>query len=185
MAISKISSLAIASVAKVNSLVKASMAKINSLVNVLFSSDYSIVLDGTNDHVTAHGVAGSINPAYGSVSCWFKLNTISASDELWTLYVDTNNAIRVFYHASNNSLRGVYRVGGTNYPAYDATVVENNGWHHVVYTWYIDSEISQGKMYIDGTNNASNTDMGVTIIDNSETPFTVYRGESRFVNLER
>ena len=170
--INKINSLALGSVKKVVSLAKTSIAKIKSLAN--FSSAYSVVLDGTNDYITAHGVAGLISPVRGSVSCWFKLNTISASDELWTLYVDASNAIRVFYHASNNSLRGVYRVGGANYPAYDATVVENNGWHHVVYTW--DTSATESKLYIDGTNNDDGAPEDAIAIDELEDPFTVYIG---------
>ena len=170
--INKINSLALGSVKKVVSLAKTSIAKIKSLAN--FSSAYSVVLDGTNDYITAHGVAGLISPVRGSVSCWFKLNTISASDELWTLYVDASNAIRVFYHASNNSLRGVYRVGGSNYPAYDATVVENNGWHHVVYTW--DTSATESKLYIDGTNNDDGAPQDAIAIDELEDPFTVYIG---------
>ena len=52
MAISKINSLAIASVAKVNSLAKASMGKISTLTNVAgWSDSYSLVFDGVNDYV--------------------------------------------------------------------------------------------------------------------------------------
>ena len=151
--INKINSLALGSVKKVVSLAKTSIAKIKSLAN--FSSAYSVVLDGTNDYITAHGVAGLISPVRGSVSCWFKLNTISASDELWTLYVDASNAIRVFYHASNNSLRGVYRVNGNNFPAYDSTAVENNGWHHFAFTW--NTEENASIAYLDGSSVATST----------------------------
>jgi len=153
MAISKINSLALGSVAKVNSLLKASMAKINSLVNVLFSNDYSAVFDGTNDYITVNDAGGAIGASNGSVSCWFKLDTTSSGREIFRFYADASNSIRCFYHASTNTLRTQYRVGGTNYASYDSTAVENNGWHHMAYTW----EIGRGesKMYIDGSNNAS------------------------------
>ena len=153
MAISKINSLALGSVAKVNSLLKASMAKINSLVNVLFSNDYSAQFDGTNDYITAHGIGTSIDASSGSISCWFKLDTTSSGRHLYSIQVDTNNLIRCFYHASQNKLYTQYKVGGTAFPSYDSTAVENNGWHHLAYTW----EIGRGesKMYLDGTNNAS------------------------------
>ena len=70
MAISKINSLALASVAKVNSLVKASMAKINSLVNVLFTDSKSFDFDGTNDYLdfASGNMSGSASEARASIS---------------------------------------------------------------------------------------------------------------------
>ena len=151
MAINKITSLALGSVKKVVSLAKTSMAKINSLAK--FSSAYSAIFDGTNDYITADGIGSELVAATGSVSCWFKLNTTSSGREIFRFYADSNNSIRCFYHASTNTLRTQYRVGGSNYASYDSTAVENNGWHHMVYTW--DTSATESKMYIDATNNAS------------------------------
>jgi hypothetical protein len=172
MAISKINSLALGSVAKVNSLLKASMAKINSLVNVLFSNDYSAQFDGTNDYITANGAGASIDTEAGSISCWFKLDTTSSGREIFRLHVDSNNAIRCFYHAYHNRLSTVYRQGGVNAISYDTTAVENNGWHHLAYTWEIGR--AESKMYLDGTNNASAAPE--TAIEIEEEPMTVWIG---------
>ena len=150
--VNKINSLAIGSVAKVNSLVKASMAKINSLVNTLFGDSYSIVLDGTNDHVTAHGAATSpFNGNLGSISLWFKLNTVSATKHLFCITQGNslgNNFIRVFYHASGNNLRLQHKGNGTTKTITASGTVENNGWHHLAFTWSAAGETAIS--YIDG-----------------------------------
>jgi hypothetical protein len=155
MAINKINSLALGSVAKVNSLLKASMAKINSLVNVLFGDSYSIELDGTNDGITAHPVAEAslISGEIGSVSCWFKLDTVSSGKHLFC-FTENNtlgdNFIRAFYHASRNQLYSNHRGNGTQMTIIASNTVENNGWHHYALTWNTGGDtITQ--VYIDGS----------------------------------
>jgi len=170
MAINKINSLALGNVGKVSSLAKTSMAKIKSLAK--FSSAYSATFDGTNDYITAHDAGVSIDPGSGSISCWFRLDTTSSGREIFRLHVDNSNAIRCFYHAYQNKLITMYRQGGANASSSDTTAVENNGWHHLAYTWEIGR--SESKMYLDGTNNANAAPE--TEIDNSETPFTVWIG---------
>ena len=133
MAINKINSLALGSVGKVSSLAKTSMAKIKSLAK--FSSSYSALLDGTNDYITAHPAGTVINGALGSVSCWFKLETVTSSRHLYRFQVDSTNYLRCFYHAGANNLRAIHYGGGTNVVATSGVAVENNGWHHLVHTW--------------------------------------------------
>ena len=153
MAISKINSLALGNVAKVNSLLKASMAKINSLVNVLFGDSYSIELDGTNDGITAHDASAIISGEIGSVSCWFKLDTVSSGKHLFCFTegnVLGNNFIRAFYHASRNQIYSNHRGNGTQMTIIAEDAVENNGWHHYALTWNTGGDtITQ--VYIDGS----------------------------------
>jgi len=176
MAISKINSLALGSVAKVNSLLKASMAKINSLVNVLFSNDYSAVLDGTNDYITAHGVGPSINGASGSISIWFKLNTVGNSRRLYRFYVNSDNFISVFYHAYYNRLYAQHKGNGTITTAiwvHDS--VENTGtFHHVVHTW--NQSADQNKIYVDNATAVTST--GMSDFVDEEEGLQVYLGQS-------
>ena len=135
MAISKINSLALGSVAKVNSLLKASMAKINSLVNILFANGSSVALDGTNDYITVHPAGAVLDGTVGSISCWFKLDTVTSSIHLYRFQVDGSNYIRCFYHASRNNLRAIHYGSATNTVSTSNQTVENNGWHHFAHTW--------------------------------------------------
>ena len=122
MAINKINSLAIGSVAKVNSLLKASMA----------TSPFS----------------GGL----GSISCWFKLNTVSVTKHLFCITENNtlgSNFIRVFYHAGRNQLYSQHKGTGTTVSMITSTAVENNGWHHLAFTWDVGE--GAGIIYIDGS----------------------------------
>ena len=176
MAISKINSLALGSVAKVNSLLKASMAKINSLVNVLFANEYSIDFDGTNDYLTIHGAGGLWEGgAAGSVSCWFKLDTVSSSRHLYRFQVDSSNYLRCFYHASQNNLRAIHYGNGTNVVATSNQTVENNGWHHLVHTW---SEGADANIIYVDNNAVSASGLG-TLTDESGEGFQMFIGSNQ------
>jgi hypothetical protein len=110
---------------------------------------YSIQTTGT-EYVTNDGAAGSINPEEGSVSVWTKVSTMSASGFLFRAKYDTDNAIQLFYHASNNEMRFGYKAGGTIYTALFTDAIENDGnWHHIFCTWNQDD--NELKIYLDGT----------------------------------
>ena len=89
MAISKINSLTLSSVAKVNSLAKGSMGKLNSLTNVTFANTRSLALDGVNDHVTADGIFNDIDVSVGTVSAWAKLDSTSINAILFNKEKDS------------------------------------------------------------------------------------------------
>jgi len=117
-----------------------------------FTDGRSIIFDGTNDGVTGHGAGGGMDGNTGSISCWFKLNTISSSRHLFMINIDNekgNNFIRVFYHASKNWLYFNHKGSGTQVTATTSTTVENNGWHHLAYTWNVTGDALVG--YIDGS----------------------------------
>ena len=150
MAINKINSLALSSVAKVNNLAKSSMAKINSLTNVTWSNDYSIDLDGSNDYMTADGIFNDVNVNVGTVSVWAKLDSTSINAILFKFDVDSNNQISIAYLNGSSKLRFQYKAGGTQDKIDHSVSVENDGnWHHYVLTW--DTSADQMKGYIDGT----------------------------------
>ena len=119
MAISKINSLALASVAKVNSLVKASMAKINSLANELFTNNYAIskaTSTGSGHYITASiAGGGSLCPDQDdafTISIWVKAgwnSSLNTNIHLWTMTTDGHsnwqtNTIRCYYREDNNRL---------------------------------------------------------------------------------
>ena len=156
MAISKINSLALASVAKVNSLVKASMAKINSLVNVLFTDDKSFDFDGTNDYLTRATIGNSLQTA-GSVSAWVKLDSMSANGFIFQLRAEsgTDDQIILLWNNASAVIRGNVKFGGTTNVVDSGSGLENDGnWHHVVFTWMSGSKTASDnytRIYIDGS----------------------------------
>ena len=87
----------------------------------------------------------------GSISSWFKLETIASSANIFQTKVDANNKILIYYQASNNELFGTYKAGGTAATAITTEAVEGDGlWHHVAVTW--DSiSAREIKLYLDGT----------------------------------
>ena len=114
-----------------------------------FNNIYSTNFDGVDDYVSL-GVSGmSAMKNTGSMSAWFKLETTSVSGDLIRLFGDSDNNIRIFYHASSNELRSIYRVGGTNTTVLLTDAIEGDGlWHYVSVTWDKDGNL---KIYLDAT----------------------------------
>ena len=123
-----------------------------------FNNIYSTHFDGVDDYVSL-GVTGmSSVKNTGSISAWFKLETTASSVDIIRLFEDINNNIRVFYHASSNELRTVYKAGGTATLAVLTDVVEADGlWHHVSSTWDSSGNLS---IYLDGTLKQANAISG-------------------------
>ena len=155
MAISKINSLALASVAKVNGLLKASMAKISNLVNVLFTDNISFDFDGTNDYLT-RATIGSLQTT-GSVSAWVKLDSMSANGFIFQLRAEsgTDDQIILLWNNASAVIRGNVKFGGTTNVVDSGSGLENDGnWHHVVFTWMSGSKTASDnytRIYIDGS----------------------------------
>ena len=155
MAISKINSLALASVAKVNSLLKASIAKIGGLVNVLFTDNISFDFDGTNDYLT-RATIGSLETS-GSVSAWVKLDSMSANGFIFQLRAEsgTDDQIILLWNNASAVIRGNVKFGGTTNVVDSGSGLENDGnWHHVVFTWMSGSKTASDnytRIYIDGS----------------------------------
>jgi hypothetical protein len=113
-----------------------------------FNNIYSTHFDGVDDFVSL-GVAGiSSVKNTGSISAWFKLETISSSGYIMRLFVDTNNSIGVLYHAFNNELWATYKASGEVTNSISSDAVENDGlWHNVTSTWDSSGTLS---IYLDG-----------------------------------
>ena len=116
-----------------------------------FNNIYSTHFDGVDDYVSL-GVTGmSAMKNTGTISAWFKLETVGSSGNIFQTRVDTDNRVYVFYHASNNELMGTYKAGGTSLSAISSDAVEGDGlWHHVAVTWD-SSSANEIKLYLDGT----------------------------------
>lgn len=155
MAISKINSLALASVAKVNGLLKASMAKIGGLVNVLFTDNISFDFDGTNDYLT-RATIGSLETT-GSVSAWVKLDAMAANGFIFQLRAEegADDQIILLWNNASGVIRGNVKFGGTTNVVDSVSGLENDGnWHHVVFTWLSGDKTAVNnitRIYIDGS----------------------------------
>jgi len=155
MAISKINSLALASVAKVNGLLKASMAKIGGLVNVLFTDNISFDFDGTNDYLT-RATIGSLETT-GSVSAWVKLDAMAANGFIFQLRAEegADDQIILLWNNASGVIRGNVKFGGTTNVVDSGSGLENDGnWHHVVFTWLSGDKTAANnitRIYIDGS----------------------------------
>ena len=123
-----------------------------------FNNIYSTHFDGVDDYVSL-GVTGmDAMKTNGSISAWFKLETITASGVIFEGRVDSNNKFNIFYHASSNEVRTTYKAGGTINTAVTTDAVENDGlWHHVAATWDSSGNI---KLYLDGTLKATTSISG-------------------------
>ena len=113
-----------------------------------FNNIYSTNFDGVDDYVSL-GVSGmSAAKNVGSISAWFKLETIGATGYIIRLYGDADNNIRIFYHAFNNELRVSYKGSGESITALTTDAIEGDGlWHHVAGTWDSSGNL---KIYLDG-----------------------------------
>ena len=120
-----------------------------------FNNIYSTHFDGVDDYVDL-GVSGlSSIKNTGSISAWFKLETISSSGNIFQTRVDSNNNILLYYNAGNNELTSTYKGGGTaNITVTDDNIEGDGLWHNVISTW--DSSGTEGPEQI--TNGDFDTD---------------------------
>ena len=122
-----------------------------SLVEI-FSNNYSIQFDGTNDYIDLDSTLGpDIDPAAGTISAWVKVSTTSTTGQILSCRRDSNNLIQLFYHAGTNEIRAVHKGNGTTKTANvdGSETIENSGnWHHVAMTW--DTSAGDVKVYQDG-----------------------------------
>ena len=113
-----------------------------------FNNIYSTHFDGVDDYVLmgATGINGMKNT--GSISAWFKLETIGSSGNILQARADSSNRMFIYYNAGNNQITANYNAGGTPNIAVTSDVVENDGlWHHVCSTWDNSGDL---KLYLDG-----------------------------------
>jgi hypothetical protein len=104
-----------------------------------FTQQYSVSLDGANDHVTFGSVTALNSASAFSVSVWYKKG--SASDEGMIIGSGTNNPRFFLQHFSDNNLYVGF--GG----AYDyVSATSDTDWHHALYVFNSGTH----KLYWDG-----------------------------------
>jgi len=132
-----------------------------NISNNVYDDNYSLDFNGSTQHITVDTLAGDMNGALGTISCWCKLDTVSTSAHIFRAKVDSNNILVLFYHASSNEFRAIHKGGGTSKSAVIASgdTIENDGnWHNVVMTWNVSG--NELKIYLDGTLKATTTGLG-------------------------
>ena len=158
MGISKVSSLAVASLAKVNSIAKANISKIFNVAAefaAAFTDNVSFDFDGANDYLTRTPISGL--ETTGSVSAWVKLDSMSANGFIFQIREEegTNNQIILLWNNASGVIRGNVKFAGTTNVVDSGSGLENDGnWHHVAFTWMSGSKASANnvtKIYIDGS----------------------------------
>tara|TARA_R100001510_G_C7656646_1_gene216889 strand:- start:1236 stop:1925 length:690 start_codon:yes stop_codon:yes gene_type:complete len=129
--------------------------------NGIYSNNYSLDFNGSTQSITVDTLAGDINGALGTISCWCKLDTVSTSAHILRAKVDSNNILVLFYHASSNEFRALHKGGGTTKSAVIASgdTIENDGnFHNIVMTW--SEAADELKIYLDGTLKATTGSLG-------------------------
>ena len=117
---------------------------INSFTNI-----YSTDFDGVDDYVAIDGISSVFSATAGAISLWAQIDTTSTTVNLLKAYVDANNSITIFYHASANELKLNYKGSGTANTAVSTAAIEGDGlWHHIVGTW--NTAATEIKLYLDG-----------------------------------
>ena len=121
----------------------------------------ALSFDGDNDSVSAGMVAELVNPSAFSISVWFKRSVDHSGIEASTNH-DINNIL--IAHSSNTSndtleigTEGEFvefyfdteELGGSIPPIRESASIENNMWHHLVFT-YDSLRIQETKLYMDG-----------------------------------
>tara|TARA_R110001592_G_scaffold26786_1_gene99909 strand:+ start:1117 stop:1899 length:783 start_codon:yes stop_codon:yes gene_type:complete len=126
-------------------------------ITPVFTNDFSVSLDGTDDFINAdvvnNGISGwSDIHEEGTISVWAKIGATSSTGTIVRLQKDSNNYITLFYHAGSNETRAAWKVNGSgsssNTVASDNPSLEDSGnFHHIVYSW---AQAGKIKLYVDG-----------------------------------
>ena len=145
-----------------------------------FNDNISFDFDGTNDflHLAAGNIGTDIETT-GSVSMWFKLDSMSANGLLWQIHAEegTDNQLFILWNNAAGVIRGNVKLGGTANLVDSGAGLENDGnWHHVVMTWNTGQKSAANnivRLYIDGSQTDTDA-IGNTWNDGSgHTGFTI------------
>jgi len=123
-----------------------------------FTDDKSFDFDGTNDYLsTTTNLSSAIPVTSASVSCWVKLDSMSANGFLFQINAEsgTNDQIILLWNNAAGKIRGNVKLNGSANIVDSGSGLENDGnWHHVVFTWVSGSKTSSNniaRLYIDGS----------------------------------
>ena len=117
----------------------------------VFSSLYSVLLDGSTQYINADTVAGDIDTRQGTYSMWIKFNgSTSINANFLKASVNSSNQISIAYINSTSKFRFTYKAGGEQQIAEVTTSEESAGnWTHLAMTW--DTSADELKGYVNGS----------------------------------
>jgi len=117
----------------------------------VFSSLYSVLLDGETQYINADTVADDISVEKGTYSMWIKFNgATSINANFLKASVNGSNQISIAYINSTSKFRFTYKAAGTTQKAEVATSEESEGnWTHLAMTW--DTSADELKGYVNGS----------------------------------
>ena len=103
----------------------------------IFSNNYSLLLDGSDQSVQIDGLANDFDKANGTMSAWVRPNSPSASQRWITVGVDANNFYSIWWHHSANLIKFQIKSGGNADLAQftDTGFASSGNWYHIVATW--------------------------------------------------
>jgi len=117
----------------------------------VFSSSYSVLLDGSTQYINADTVAGDIDTSKGTYSMWIKFDgATSINANFLKASVNGSNQISIAYINSTSKFRFTYKAGGEQQIAEVTTTEEIDGnWTHLAMTW--DTSADELKGYVNGS----------------------------------
>ena len=120
----------------------------NSSLVEIFSNEYSILFNGTDEYINADTVAGNIDTDKGTFSAWVKFETDRANAIIIKATVDGDNQISIAYINSSTKWRFTYKAGGTSKYAEVVTEEETNkNWVHLAMTWDTTADELKGMLF--------------------------------------
>ena len=144
----------------------------------------ALALDGDDDYVDVGVVPELVNPAAMSVSLWFR-HTVDHAGDVDDMNHQVNNVL--IGHSSttsNDTLEigmeddfiEVYldteQLGGSVAPIREQAPLQNNVWHHLVMT-YDSQNLTEVKLYLDGTLEVELSEWGGLISDSGDSPLSI------------
>ena len=117
----------------------------------VFSSLYSVLLDGEAQYINADTVADDISVSKGTYSMWIKFNgETDINANFLKASVNGSNQISIAYINSTSKFRFTYKAGGEQQIAEVTTTEEIDGnWTHLAMTW--DTSADELKGYVNGS----------------------------------
>jgi hypothetical protein len=114
----------------------------------VFSNNYSLLLDGSDQAVQIDGLANDFDKAKGTMSVWVRPNSPSGSQTWLMVAVDANNFYRIWWHHSSTLIKGQIKAGGSaDLVQYEDTgFASSSSWYHIVMTWNAGAD--EMKLYV-------------------------------------
>jgi hypothetical protein len=128
-------------------------------LGVTFSNDFSMGFDGVDDYVDVNSAKGVINTSEGTVSCWVRLDSDTATTRVFSAITDSSNQLEVLWIGAQNYIRFKYKAGGTT-KSVNTQVLSDNGatWYHIAAVWSSSSDFV--KIYLNGSEETSLSSIG-------------------------